>query len=125
MSRYLFYYNGRAQYRNIPALTSSEEWGRLLREFAGNKTDANGIPEYAEAIRYNTCDVTPQGIPYDWELAGPDGASFRLHLLRNETKEQIDEAVRFLRNTQDVVRIILLKATLIEETPCLSTSQAP
>jgi hypothetical protein len=51
-----------------------------------------------------TLQLTDNGVPYDWNLAGPDGASFILHPIKNEhTKEDVKEAEQQLRDSQDVV----------------------
>jgi hypothetical protein len=48
-------------------------------------------------------DVTPNGVVYHWELAGPDGASFMLFMEPHHTHDIIKEAKNYLYRQQDVV----------------------
>jgi hypothetical protein len=48
---------------------------------------------------------TPNGVVYDWGLAGPGGAWFNLFREPHHTQEDIDKAKRHLRNERDVVSI--------------------
>lgn len=50
-------------------------------------------------------DVTPNGVVFDWELAGPGGASFILVREPHHTDADIDEAKRYLKSERDVVRL--------------------
>lgn len=95
--QYLIHHKGKGCIRQLdPAATSSDNWGEILREFAGGG-------EYAEAISLWPENVTPQGITYDWELAGSAGASFRLHVWAGITAEQVKAAKSWLKSRQDVV----------------------
>lgn len=49
-------------------------------------------------------EYTSNGIKYNWELSGPNGAAFTL-FPNNNTIEQIAAAKRELRNDNDVVRL--------------------
>ena len=107
MRKYLIHFKGHGVVHDIDnATTTSEKWGEILRDFA---SENGGKGDYAEAISLYPDCVTPNGVAYDWELAGPGGASFRLHQWPNINKEQIDEAKRYLKRTQDVVRLVVLK----------------
>jgi hypothetical protein len=50
-------------------------------------------------------DVTPNGVAFDWWLAGPDGAGFSLFQEPHHTPEDIDNAKRYLRSERDVVTL--------------------
>ena len=110
MKQYLIHYHGHGEVRNINnATTSSDKWDGILREFA--KKHGGNDDDYADAISlYSDC-VTPNGISYDWHLAGPDGASFQLHHWPETSPEEINTAKDFLKRTQDVVRLTVLKLT--------------
>ena len=80
MSRYLIHFNGKGRIEEIDnRSTSSDDWGVILEGFAkeslGRKPNAL---VYAEAIALHADQTTPQGIPYDWELCGSGGGSYRL-----------------------------------------------
>jgi len=48
-------------------------------------------------------EYTANGILYEWELAGPQGASFLLFPGSEHTPEDIKKAKQWLRNNKDVV----------------------
>ena len=48
-------------------------------------------------------DVTPNGVVFDWGLAGPNGASFTLIRESHHTDEDIEKAKRYLNRERDVV----------------------
>ena len=110
MTKYLFHHNGHGEFFNIDnSKTSSYDWGELLRGYAHHH---GGEPDdYAQAIRIDPECVTPQDITYDWELAGPGGASFRLHVWPGTPEDDVKAAVRYLRNSQDVVTMYVLRLT--------------
>jgi hypothetical protein len=49
---------------------------------------------------------TSNGVPYEWHLVGPEGASFTLHPEYKQTDKQIEEAQRELHRDRDVVGMI-------------------
>lgn len=51
--------------------------------------------------------VSDQGIIYDEELAGPNGMDFILFPATWHTREDIEKTKNWLRDTRDVVRIIV------------------
>lgn len=58
----------------------------------------------AEVERYRRYhDVTPNGVVFHWELAGPDGASFCLIREAHTTEADLDRAESYLRGARDVV----------------------
>ena len=50
-------------------------------------------------------DVTPNGVCYEWGLAGPNGAWFVLLKEPKHTKEDLRIAERYLRSQRDVVNL--------------------
>jgi len=48
---------------------------------------------------------TANGVVYDWGMAGPDGAWFTLFREEHHTNEDMQEAIRYLRNERDVVSL--------------------
>lgn len=51
-------------------------------------------------------EYTPNGIQYEWGLAGPEGAWFDLKPVRGKHgAEDVRMAKRHLKNTQDVVHL--------------------
>jgi hypothetical protein len=54
-------------------------------------------------------DVTPNGVAFDWWLAGPNGAGFALMAEPHHAPEDIDNAKRHLRAERDVVTISVLR----------------
>ena len=51
------------------------------------------------------CDVTANGVAYDWGLAGPGGGWFRLLREPHHTDADITTAKHQLRASQDVVQL--------------------
>jgi len=52
-------------------------------------------------------DVTPNGVVFNWGLAGPDGAWFHLIREAHHTAADINEAKAHLRRQRDVVSITI------------------
>lgn len=51
-------------------------------------------------------EYTPNGIQYEWGLAGPQGAWFELKPVRGKhSADDVKTAKAHLRNSQDVVRL--------------------
>lgn len=46
-----------------------------------------------------------EGIPFDWELAGPNGASFELLAMPGTTAEHLEKAKNKIRRERDALRI--------------------
>lgn len=72
-----------------------------------------------DALRYG--QVTTNGVPYNWGLAGPDGGWFELFIEDTASPEFITETRVALRNAQDVVRCTVTRYNvvrdLLEEVP--------
>lgn len=83
--------------------TSADQFGDIQRRFA-NATGAKDGNEYAEMIQLDP-QQSAEGVLYDWELAGPDGASYRLIRFPTTEDEQMDRAKEYLRRSFDVVRL--------------------
>lgn len=56
---------------------------------------------------YEIGNITPNGIIYDYELAGSMGADFYLFPATWHTKEDIEEAKEYLRTQHDVVSLYI------------------
>lgn len=50
-------------------------------------------------------EFTPQGIKFDYEITGLNGARFMLFPEKQHTKKDIQNAKVWLKNTRDVVSI--------------------
>jgi len=62
-------------------------------------------------------NVTPNGIVFRDELAGPAGSDFFLMPSEEHTKEDIKKAKRWLRNQRDVVSFYHVEPTPKEDYP--------
>lgn len=104
---YLFHCNGKGAIVDIPHGYTSEQWGKAQDAFvsACGRDPKTG---WVDCIHLYS-DCVAEGVGYDWELAGPGGASFRLHRMPNHTPEQIEKAKAKLRRDQDVVRMMVLR----------------
>lgn len=59
-------------------------------------------------------EYTPNGIPYEWGLAGSEGAWFDLHPVRGKhSASDVKIAKAHLRNAQDVVRLTVIWRTAL------------
>ena len=118
MNKYLLHWNGKCRVIEIDAAkTSAEEWGRIEIAFAdevrGRPASKGSVFKYAQAISLYADQVTPNGIPYEWELAGPDGAWYRLLCWQGETPEAITSAKSWIASSFDAVRIEVLKMEVL------------
>lgn len=52
-------------------------------------------------------DVSPEGIIFNWELAGPHGADYFIFPADHHTKEDVENTKNWLRNNHDVVSLIV------------------
>ena len=59
--------------------------------------------DYDKCLRYG--DITPNGVAFRWELAGPQGARFCLLRTADVSAEMIADAKAYLRRERDVVKI--------------------
>ncbi len=71
-------------------------------------TEEEALRERVERCR-RFGDVTGNGVVFDWELVGADGAWFGLFQEKKHTKEDIQEAKRWLRERRDVVELSVIK----------------
>lgn len=65
------------------------------------------------AIKYG--QVTDNGVPYDWGLAGSDGGWFELFIEDTASKEFITETKSILRSAQDVVSLSVTRYNVIRD----------
>ena len=108
MSKELLFFNGKGRVVEIDArATTAEEYGEMQRKFA-EEAGAKFQDEYASMVRLWPDQVTPNGVQYTEELAGPEGMSFMLIQMPDTTKEQLRQAKSFLRGSRDVVRMSTL-----------------
>jgi hypothetical protein len=62
------------------------------------------LGQLEQALRYNDYVMTPNGkMAFEWELAGPDGARFRLLREPKHTTDDVGIAKYKLKSNQDVV----------------------
>ncbi len=76
------------------------------------KTDTTYTPQTCERLR-KFHYVTPNGVVFDWELAGSSGAAFVLLRESHHTDEDIAEAEKYLRRERDVVRLCEARVVVI------------
>ena len=60
-------------------------------------------------------EQTPNGIQYNWELAGANGAAFMLYPSETNTKEDIQAAKLWLKDNRDVVYISVADESDLDE----------
>ena len=106
MARYIIHANGNGAEIDIPAGTTSDEYGQFHEAFAA-KYAAPGVT-YASLVK-REWDQVIGGVFYDWGLAGPDGAWFEVFQWAENSKEEVQAAVNKLRRDQDVVRLHVTK----------------
>ncbi len=93
---------------DIPANWTSDDYGECQRQFCleyGEQPKGGHSRGYAEMVRLRETDKTPNGIYFDWGLAGPDGAWFHLIILPDTTTGEAQIAEQYLRRERDVVRL--------------------
>jgi hypothetical protein len=62
------------------------------------------LGQLEQALRYNDYVMTPNGkMAFEWELAGPDGARFRLLREPKHTADDVRIAKNELKRNRDVV----------------------
>lgn len=86
-----------------PRTITSGDYGQLYDEIKrqGNK---RGKFDFASIIELDEHESL-NGVFWDWELAGPDGASYRIHCLPYNTEEAIQKAEQHIRHSFDCVRL--------------------
>jgi len=105
MARELLFFNGRGRVVEIdPAAMTSDDYGDMMQSFA-REAGARYADEYASMVRLYPDQVTPSGVQYTEELAGPEGMSFMLIQMPDTTKDQLKQAKAHLRASRDVVRM--------------------
>ncbi len=85
----------------------SDEYGKLQDKY-GAKFGMKGRFGFASMFNMSRAEMV-EGVPYEWGLAGPDGAWFNLIKLPDTTEEQIKCAKFRLRTDRDVVSISVLR----------------
>ena len=103
--RILLTCNGYGTIIRRPDLTS-KQWDALQNWYA--EASEAGPQELTEAISLWPECRTDNGITFDEELACANGSSFRLHAWPENTREQLQAAVSWLRQRRDVVRFLVL-----------------
>lgn len=84
--------------------TTADQFGEMQRRFA---SECGARVDFADMIRLDP-QQSAEGVLYDWELAGPDGASYRLIRFPTTEDGEIDRAKDYLRRSFDVVRLSVL-----------------
>ena len=102
MSRYIIHGNGNGAEIDIPAETTSEEYGEIFAAF----TAQHGKPgvSYSSVVKIDRNQVIG-GIFYEWGLAGPNGAWYELFQWPENSDADVKAAEGKLRREQDVVRL--------------------
>lgn len=108
MAKELLHYNGYGRVVDIdPKAMSADDYGEMQTGFA-SEAGAKFQDDYASMYRLWPDQVTPSGVQYAEELAGPGGMSFMLIKMPDTTKEQLRQAKAHLRSSRDVVRMTTL-----------------
>jgi hypothetical protein len=108
----------------MPSEWTGDQYGELQDRFRmdhGIKKPKDAWDRYAQMTDF--WETTDNGIKFDWELAGPHGASFFLLWLPENTKEQIEEAANLIRSSRDAVRVKYLKVDHLIEYPLSTLSK--
>ena len=109
MSKELLFFNGKGRIVEIdPSATTADDYGEMQQKFAA-EAGAKFTDVFASMVRLYPDQVTPSGVQYHEELAGPEGMSFMLFDFPDTTKEQLQQAKAFLRSSRDVVRMSTLR----------------
>lgn len=98
--------NGYGAVIDMPKDKPSEYWGEVQDSFI-QACGYDPTVTWVDMVHLYP-EHAVEGVTYDWELAGPSGASFRLHRMPDHTPEQIDKAKATLRRERDVVRMSVL-----------------
>ena len=102
-SKILIFFNGVGSVIEIDnAQTTSGDYGQIYDAFAiaaGFRGDA--WPQ-AQTLRQSDCF---NGVYYDMELVGPDGASYRIHCLPDNDRCQIETCKAYICRSFDCVRM--------------------
>ncbi len=109
---WLAHFNGRAEMvaismRDISTDDLGKLQNRVARRFGGGDRD------YAQLVDITRIEQAC-GVPYEWGLAGANGACFELFQLPGVTSDQVQLAKNELRRTRDVVHIMVTKLTSVE-----------
>jgi hypothetical protein len=108
MPKFLIHYNGKGRVVDVPCNTSSDDYGKMQENFANEAGRTDGEWKYADMIKLWP-DQICEGVLYQWELAGPDGAWFNLIQLPCTFPGQLEAAAKSLRQSQDVVSMSITK----------------
>jgi hypothetical protein len=87
---------------------SRDDFTRIRKAFVKEHGDTMVGDDCAEFITLWPGDQI-DGVYYDWWLAGPNGADYRVILLPGDTREKERAVKRALRNSFDVVHMSTLK----------------
>lgn len=115
MTRYLIWWNGTGAIVEInPRELTSGDWGQIYDAFLVQSRVRNPKDCWPSARRLDDY-FSHSSIYWDEELAGPDGASFRLHQLPGNTPEQVRACKAHIRRSFDAVSISVNRVhTLIQ-----------
>jgi len=105
--KHLLHCEGIGAIIEMPRDKPSEYWGEVQDSFV-QACGYDPTVTWTDMVRLYP-DHVVEGVTYDWELAGPAGASFRLHCMPDNTPEQIDRAKAKLRRERDAVRMSVLR----------------
>lgn len=108
--KHLLYINGVGAIVDIDRrATSSGDYAQLydaIKEQSG-VCDKWAFAEIVELDRHQE----HSGVFWDWELAGPDGASYRIHVLPDVSKNAVAACKAHIRRSFDCVRMSVNRIT--------------
>lgn len=108
---YIIHANGKGTELDIPAETTSEQYGEIHEAFARQYGKRN--VNYASIVRLWPAQVI-NGIFYDWGLSGPDGAWYNVFQWPENSDAEVQAVVDKLRHDGDVVTLHVIKLQRVE-----------
>ncbi len=108
---YIIHANGKGAVIDIPAETTSEQYGEIHEAFA-QQYGKRGVP-FASIVKQWPTQVI-RGVFYNWGLAGADGAYYELFQFPDNSDEDVKFAEDKIRREQDVVRLHIIKLDRVQ-----------
>jgi hypothetical protein len=102
--RYLLYCDGIGAVVELdPREVTSGDYGQIYDAFA-EQAGKRRKDHFVDIVKLDR-DEMRDGVFWDWELAGPSGASYRMHVLPGTDEQAVKKVKDFLRRSFDVVRL--------------------
>lgn len=111
MPKYLIFSGKTAAIVEVPIGFTSDQYGDLQDRYSAKYGDERG----GSSMRRLTWDCCYEGVWYDWELAGPDGASFEVFQFPNTPAGSVTATVKHLKVSRDVVRLVVKRFVAVAD----------